>query len=146
MHKKDQGTVGEALIIAQAINNGCAVFPQFGDNSKIDLIVQDTTKKLHRVQVKTTGREKKTPDVSQLHLYKNGPNYSYKYTDSDIDWFAIVDHMTQKIAWINAEWIFERCSWTISLRHKETKNGQKKGCWLFNDFTTFPFKHEGCVV
>lgn len=137
MHAKDKGKMGEAVVIQQALEHGCAVFPEFGDNSKIDLVLEDSTGKLHRVQVKTYAR---TAGSTKLYFYKSGPNYSFTYDDTMIDWFAVVDEETKAVAWINSSLTKTRKR-SISLRHDAPKKIQqysKELCW-FKDFTKFPF-------
>jgi len=99
MHKKDQGKLGEALVIAQCLDAGFPVFTEFGDNSKIDLIIQ-TPEKLVSVQVKCVGREPGSVNSAKLYLYKSGPNYQFRYSPKDVDYFAVVDMKTKRIAWI----------------------------------------------
>lgn len=140
MHKKDQGSFGEALVIAQVLEHNLAAFVDFSDNSKIDLIVEDSKGNLHKVQVKTPGRETHTPNLSRLSFEKFGRNYSYRYTDSDIDWFAVVDFESKKIAWLDASKVLTENSSGIALRHTPTKNNQKEGINFFSEFETFPFK------
>lgn len=138
LHKKDMGSLGESLVISQAIEEGCSVFPEFGDNSKIDLIIESRDRKLHRVQVKMVGREERTPEVTKLYLYKSGPNYSFTYDSTMIDWFAVVDMVTKKIAWVNSD-VLTKYKCQIPLRHTKPKNGQVKNIVYFDDFIKFPF-------
>lgn len=140
-HKKDMGSYGEALVVAQIIQNKCAAFTDFGDNSRIDVIVEDGCGKLHRVQVKTVGREDKSPDVSALYLYKSGPGgYRFTYTEDMVDWFAVVDVTTAKIAWVPAVEALQ-CKSVLSLRHSVPKNNQSKNIRMFSDYESFPFKN-----
>lgn len=138
LHRKDQGSVGEALVIAQVLSYHLAVFPEFGDNSRIDLIVEDSARSLHKVQVKTLTRTKE--DVTRLLLYKSGPNYQFLYTADMIDWFAIVDYQSKRIAWIDAIEAFNFSDKSISFRHSPAKNNQVSGTRLFSDYERFPFK------
>ena len=138
LHKKDMGSLGEALVVAQSLEHGCSVFPEFGDNSKIDLILEDGSRTLHRIQVKMVSREKDSPDVSKLYLYKSGPNYSFTYEESMIDWFAVVDVVTKKIAWVKSS-VLSTHKRQLQLRHAIPKNGQQKGIVYFDDYTQFPF-------
>jgi hypothetical protein len=140
MHKKNQGSIGEALVLAQVLENECACFVDFGDNSKIDLIIEDSDGKLHKVQVKCPGREVKSPKASILYTYKSGPNnYRVSYTKQMVDWFAIVDYDTKKIAWIHIHDCGDNGS--LSFRHGEINRNRYKGKirW-FDDYTKFPFK------
>lgn len=99
MHKKDQGKLGEALVIAECLRQSVEVFVDFGDNSRVDLIL-NTNEGLIKVQVKCLSRDSKDPSSISLNLYKNGPGYSYRYTSTDIDYFAVVDLKTSRIAWL----------------------------------------------
>lgn len=139
VHKKDLGKMGEALIAQQALKRGFSVFVEFGDNSKIDLIIEDSAKKLHRVQVKVISRrESTTPNVTIVYLYKSGPGYRYEYTEDDVDWFAVVDEATDKVAWVPSS-ICSECT-TVNLRHTVSANGQKKNIRMFDDYMEFPIK------
>lgn len=138
MHKKDMGKMGEALVIAQLLQHGTSVFTEFGDNSKVDLIVLDTSFKVHRVQVKMVAREPNTPQCSKLYLTKSGPGYRFSYTSDMFDWFALVDSETKKIAWVNSN-ILDEASSQISLRHGTPLNGQTAKIRYFDDYTECPF-------
>lgn len=138
MHKKDLGSLGEVMVMQQALSHGCAVFVEQGDNSKIDLIVCDSTSKLHRVQVKVVNRLD-DPTVTKLYLYKNGPNgYHVKYKSSDMDWFAVVDITKTEIAWIPSS-VCDTHETVFSLRHipKLNSGGCESNNWI--DYVTFPF-------
>ena len=135
LHKKDFGKLGEAAVIQQSLEHGCAVFVEFGDNSVVDLILQ-TSIGLQRVQVKMVSRSLNDQNATKLLLYKNGPGYRFKYSSTDVDWFAGVDATTKKIAWVSAA----RCDTnsSLTLRHEVPKR-IKSGFEMFDDYTTFPF-------
>lgn len=139
MHKKNQGKLGEALVLAQIIDNKCIPFIEFGDNSKVDIIIQDGLGALHKVQVKCFGRCKHSPDSVSLCFRKNGPNYRFKYTKGMFDWFALVDKQTNRIAWIDANAAFDMNMKSITLRLGTAKNGQKARIRQFADYEAFPF-------
>ena len=134
-HKKDMGKMGEAVVIQQILENNCAVFLEFGDNSRTDMIIQSNSD-LHRVQVKTVSRNKKDDNSTNLLLYKNGPGYRYTYSEQDTDWFAVVDSVTKKVAWIKSDVCNVRT--TLTLRHTLPQK-LKTGYHLFDDYTKFPF-------
>lgn len=136
MHTKDLGKIGEAAVIQQCLSLGVEVFIDFGDNSRIDLIL-NTGYSLERVQVKCY-----TPDDGKivLELHKSGPSYNYKYKSDEIDWFAVVNaHSLTDIAWINAKYILDKYSKKVTLRISPTKNNQASGITWFRDFQDFPF-------
>ncbi len=134
LHKKDFGKAGEAAVIQQALEHSCAVFVEFGDNSTIDLIVQ-SKKGLQRVQVKMVSRSANDQNATKLLLYKNGPGYRFKYTSDDLDWFAVVDATTKKIAWVPST-VCDTAS-SLTLRHEVPKR-IKSGFEMFDDYTSFP--------
>ena len=138
MHKKNQGTLGEALVVAQIVQNNCSAFTDFGDNSKIDIIVEDLCGELHKVQVKCNNREKKSPEITKFSLVKRGPNgYKMTYHGNMVDWFAIVDMKTNNIAWISFDEIGKLKD--VTFRHSEPKNNQRQKIRRFDDYTKFPF-------
>lgn len=61
---KEIGTIGESIVITEVLKNGNYVFPEFGDNCKVDLIIMDSAGTLHKIQVKTSNREVNKPDVT----------------------------------------------------------------------------------
>lgn len=139
MHKKDMGKMGEALVIAQLLSNGYSVFTEFGDNSKVDLIVLNSSHQTHRVQVKTVGRESRTPECSKLYLTKSGPSYQFSYSEDMFDWFAMVDHQTSKIAWVPSS-VMRDAVRQLTFRHTKATSGQEAGVRYFDDYIRCPFE------
>jgi hypothetical protein len=128
------GTAGELLVAAQCSQRGLAVFKELGDNSRIDLIVEDTHKTLHRIQVKCLNRY--SGGAIRLDIKKSGPNgYRYHYSEQDIDWFVVVDAQSNRIAWVPIKEALA-CKHQFSLRLEPAKGGQP--CRLFSDYETFP--------
>lgn len=140
MHKKVQGNYGESLVISQILENECAAFTDFGDNSKVDIVVEDTKGQLHKVQVKCYSREKSKPNSTAIYVTKSGPNYSFKYTKEDFDWFAVVDMKTKKIAWISND-VLTKYNSCFTLSHTRRQKGQN----MFDDYLKFPFGLEAKV-
>lgn len=139
MHKKNLGSLGEATVMQQVLKHGCAAFIEYGDNSKIDLIVCDQDNELHRVQVKVINRTA-SPTTTKLLLYKSGPNgYRVKYKSTEIDWFAVVDITKQEIAWIPSS-VCNTHGSAIALRHTPKLNGggRYEGNY-WEDYLRFPF-------
>jgi hypothetical protein len=139
MHRKDLGTYGEAFVITQCLERGLGVYQSYGDNNKSDFVVEDSKGVLHKVQVKTTNRESKSPECTLLYVTKSGPNYSYKYEEHQIDWFAILDMMTKKVAWVSKD-ILKEIDSCLTLRHTAPKNNQTKNIKMFDDYTSIPFE------
>lgn len=137
MHTKQQGNMGEAIVLVQCLSHDCEVFTEFGDNSKVDLIIYKNGS-LYKVQVKLVGREKKSPNTTRILSYKSGPNYQFRYDELDVDWFAVIDKRTHKIAWIKSDIILSKKR-GLYLRHENTNSSNGREVLLFDDFTKFPF-------
>lgn len=136
MHKKDLGTFGELLVSSSLIEAGKNVYLPAGDNTKADIIAENEDGKLIKIQVKTKNREKSTPNSTVLYLRKAGPNnYNFKYDKTQVDYFAVVDIVTKKIAWIKSD-VLDNFGYMISLSHLNVGNSETK---YFNDFTSIPF-------
>lgn len=139
LHKKEQGSLGEALVVSQIIQHGHSAFVEFGDNAKVDVIAL-VNNKTHRIQVKCYSRDKHKPECTTVHLYKNGPNYSFSYTSDMFDWIAVVDVVTKKIAWLSSSFLFERKR-TVVLRHEPPKNNQSN-VNTFDNYVKYPFEEQ----
>lgn len=139
MHRKDQGKLGESLVISQCLEQGVEVFTDFGDNSKIDLILNTSSRGLVRVQVKCPGREKTSPSSAKLYLTKSGSGYKFKYTQDHVDFFAVVDLATKRIAWIEAtKEVVSRQSILLRIDPLEHSKTNSLVSW-FNEYEVFPF-------
>ena len=137
MSSKYLGTAGEMIVAAQCSMRGLAVFKEIGDNSRIDLIVVDLDGYLHKVQVKCLNRD--AHDRTNLEIRKSGPNgYRYHYSADDIEWFAVVDAPTGRVAWISIKEVLVN-KHNFSLRHDPPSNGQVKNIRMFSDYEDFPF-------
>lgn len=136
MHKKNIGNIGELLVITQCLKNNCNVFKDVGDNSKVDLIVMNNKNVLFKIQVKHFGREK-NDSVTFVPFYKSGPNYRFVYRLEEVDYFAVVDQQSERIAWIKYSDFSHMKS--LSLRHNDPKNCQKESIRYFHEFEYFPF-------
>ena len=105
-----------------------------GDNSKVDLIALYQNKAI-KIQVKSYTSE---DDGSKVTVYatKSGPNYSFKYTEEQIDIFAVYVLDTNEVLYISSR---ELCSQnkTLSIRLKEAKNGQKMNIRKSDEYKDF---------
>ncbi len=142
MHTKDLGTWGEQLVRAQVIKRGLGCYVSIGDNTKVDLIVERENGCLVKIQIKTISRSSKDTEMTTFRMRSTGPNYNYTYLSSDVDWFAVVDVKTEKIAWISIgllEANGANGTSGLALRHSPAKNNQQKRIHWFDDYTEFPF-------
>lgn len=136
MHRKDLGTFGEMVVITSLIKAGYNVYNSIGDNTRVDIIAENTKGMLYKIQVKTRNRSN---GCTQLELTKSGPNYQYKYTTSQVDYFAVVDFDSTKIAWIPSS-ILDEMNRVLTLRHEPTRNNVLKNVKWFADFENIPFE------
>lgn len=130
MHSKAKGSVGEAAITTELLQNDCRVFKEFGDLSRVDLIAELPSKKLIRIQCKAYTPKR---GVISLAFKKNGPNYEFKYSPDDFDYIAMYNLDSGKTAWVSSKLI--ESSQNITLRLDDTKNNQAKGVQWFDDYS-----------
>jgi hypothetical protein len=128
--KKTQGSIGEAMVMAEAIKRGYKVALPFGEDWRYDLIVVRNGK-LERVQCKFTksNGEKITVRCRSLNNWS-----TIVYCQDDIEWIAVYDQTTQKCYFVPSEMLGEKGRATISLRLTPTKNNQKRGVLWARDF------------
>jgi hypothetical protein len=121
MHSKVKGTIGHLTIATELIRNGCEVFTELGDNSKVDLIALYNNRPI-KIQVKAYTSEDSGSCV-KVYSTKSGPNYKFKYSENEVDIFAIYVLDTNDIFYVPS---IELCKANkmISVRIKEAKNNQ----------------------
>lgn len=113
MHAKKKGNIGESAVILDLIRQGYDVFTEFGDNSKVDLIALDDDGIPFKIQVKYI--EPKNGKIV-IHAKKSGPNYKYKYTTKDVDWFAVYIPGPNICVYIPAQKV---CKGSFTIRYEE---------------------------
>lgn len=132
LHTKAKGTIGELAVAKHLIESGHSVFTEYGDLSKVDLIVLAGTRCL-KVQVKSLAPKNST---IEFDLRKSGPNYRYKYQKTDVDIFAIHNPETGEMAFLSWEDLKDNGS-SMSFRVGPTRNSQLSGCRNFADYAQF---------
>lgn len=120
LHAKQKGTLGELAIAQDLISNGYAVFTELGDLSKVDLIALVPIPV--KIQVKSL---KSTNGAIELSSRKSGPNYRFRYTEQDVDIFAVYVYDRNIIAYIACKELLEN-SRMMTLRIDKPKNNQHK--------------------
>lgn len=130
MHSKKKGTIGEAKITAFFLEKEYNVFKEFGDLSRIDLIVEKQGK-LKTIQVKTITSKN---NVVYLSNKKDGPNYSYSYEPENVDIFAVYIFDKDLIFFVSSK---ELCAFkkSMSFRLEKPKNNQTKKIRYVKDYT-----------
>ncbi len=134
MEPKRIGTIGESIVICEFAKRGCPVYTPFGDNEKIDLIVEFKNK-LNRIQVKTvtkSGNDTYMVDIRSCKNHKTTPEI-YHYTKQDIDYYAAVCLDNNNVCLIPVE---EAPESTITIRFGEKPlNGQKSKIRYADEYT-----------
>lgn len=128
--KKSQGSIGEAMVIAEAMKRGYKVAIPFGEDWRYDLIVLRRGK-LERVQCKYTRSNGKVITVR----CRSVNNWSrIKYSESDIDWLSVFDETTQKCYFIPSGMLGVLGRAQMNLRLEPTMNNQHKLVLWAKDF------------
>lgn len=129
-HSKQKGNLGYSSTIKELHKLGLNVFVELGDNSKVDLIIENGGK-LTKIQVKYA--TEKNGAVS-LPVKKSGPNgYRYTYTDNDIDIFSVYLPTNDKVIFIPSKLACQNKK-EFMIRFEPPKNNQKNGVHLISEF------------
>ena len=135
MNSKRIGNIGEAITLAKFVEKGIAVYVPFGDNEKIDLIIE-LNKQLYKVQVKTSNRLEQGCLIFNTRSSRSGTKETVLYTEEDIDLYACYSLITKEL------YILERRNFpqsTVSLRVEDSKNNQLKNVKFAKDYTLDKF-------
>lgn len=127
---KRKGDIGEAKILAEALNRGYKVALPVGEDWRYDLIVLRKGK-LERVQCKYVESD---GDVVTIPCRSSNNWSTLKYTPDELDWIAVFDRTTDKCYFVPSSLLGEHGRATISLRLNVSKNGQLKGILWAKDF------------
>jgi Holliday junction resolvase-like predicted endonuclease len=132
---KQKGNIGELLVASELTKKGYYVFSELGDNAPIDLIAipEHDTKKIVRVQVKSTTSKNGTITVS---LLKTTKSYVRKYGENDFDLFAVYISDLDKIIYIPLSRVYKNDK-SLTIRCAPSKNNQSVGVTLIDNFLDF---------
>lgn len=128
MNSKDKGDISEAHALTKLKELGYGVYTPFGENTRSDIIAEDTDGELYRIQVKT-GRLKQDGRVIIFDTASNFQNSEgfvrEEYTEEEIDAFIVYSHDIDRLYWVDID---ETGSGAMSLR-LEAKQNQKSINW-----------------
>ena len=127
---KAKGDVAEAYVTARLLESGRNVLKPLGDNCRYDLVMEDVHG-FHRVQVKSGYRDghgciKFATSSSSFHA--GGKRMSYR---GQIEFFACFDPETHAVYLVPVNDVGTAFA---SLRLEPTRNGQKRGCRMAEDY------------
>ena len=135
MNSKRIGNIGEAITVAKFVEKGIPVYLPFGDNEKIDLIIE-IKGKLLKVQVKTSNRLYKGSLIFNTRSTRSGTKETVLYSEEDIDLYACYSLITKEL------YILERIEFsqgTVFLRIEDSKNNQIKNIKYAKNYTLCEF-------
>ena len=133
MHSKAKGNIGELVVLRDLAERGYSVFIEFGDLSKVDIIVIVDDEPV-KVQVKTFWQS--ASGSISIGSRNCGPGYTYHYKESDVDIFAIYVHDRNELMYLNSSVICGEKK-SITLRFTQSKKNFKKVKYA-KDFKKFP--------
>lgn len=135
--------MGEISVCKELCKLGYGVFIEFGNHSKVDLIVLDENFKTYKVQVKAVDSSN-----GYVSVYSNktclNPRYNSIYTTKQVDIFAIFVVDLDFVFYVTAKKILTngKCS---KFRISESKNGQKKYVRYAKDYLDFKKALRDCT-
>lgn len=144
LNPNSKGTLGEIAVCKELIKLGYEVFLEFGNNSKIDLIVLDDKFKPFKVQIKSTESKNETVEAYSVKNCLN-PKYNSKYSVNQIDIFAIYIIDKDFIFYVSSKEILENGKFS-KFRLSKCKNGQSKNVRFINDYLNFKKALRDCTL
>ena len=130
MNSKRLGNIGEAHALTVFVDNGIAIYQQFGDNEPADYIVIYDSVPI-KIQVKTSSWGDK--DVIKFILMSSSSHRrnggKHIYTTDEVDAFVCYD-ITRNVMFL----VENNMQKTISLRYNPTINNQSKSVRMADDY------------
>jgi hypothetical protein len=129
MHTKDAGTLGEVMVIADAVRRGYKVAVPLGENGRYDLIVERLGR-LERLQVKYVESD---GVVIAVRCRSCNGWLTIRYCESDFEWLAVYDRTTNACYYIPSKFMGTGRV-QMSLRLTPTRNHQARRVLWAKDF------------
>ena len=130
-----KGTLGEAAVCKDLLQLGYNVFTEFGNHSKVDLIILDENFKTIKIQIKAV---QSLNDCVEIYSVKNclNPKYNSIYTIEQVDVFAVYVIDKDLVFYVSAKEILQNGK-SSKFRFSSSKNGQKKFVRYADDYLDF---------
>ncbi len=130
-----KGTLGEAAVCKDLLRLGYSIFLEFGNHSKVDLIVLDENFNAVKLQIKAVQSLNDCVNIYSVKTCLN-PKYNSVYTVKQVDVFAVYVIDKDLVFYISAKEILKngKCS---KFRLSASKNGQKKNVRYVEDYLKF---------
>ncbi len=131
----NKGTLGEFAVCKELCRLGFDVFVEFGNTSKVDLIILTENFKPIKIQVKAITSKNECVAVYSVKNCLN-PKYNSTYNTKQIDIFAVYIIDCDLVFFVSAQEILKngKCS---KFRLSETKNKQKLSVRFVKDYLNF---------
>ncbi|MGI8470436.1 MAG: group I intron-associated PD-(D/E)XK endonuclease [Pyrinomonadaceae bacterium] len=130
-----KGTLGEIAVCKNLIQLGYKVFVEFGNFSKIDLIVLDDEFEVYKIQVKAVESKNEVATIYSIKTCLN-PKYNSIYTVHQVDVFAVYIIDRDLVFYVSAKEILKNGK-ASKFRLSKSKNGQKKKVRYVEDYLNF---------
>lgn len=130
-----KGTLGEIAVCKNLFQLGFSVFIEFGNHSKVDLIVLDEAYKTYKLQIKAIKSKNEVVTVYSLKTCLN-PKYNSVYTKEQVDIFAIYVVDQDLVFYVSAGEILKNCKCS-KFRLASSKNGQHKNVRYVSNYLDF---------
>ena len=140
MNTKSQGNIAEIAVIKEFLKNGFKVSLPYGDNSSYDIIVEDSSKKLYKIQVKSC-QSVSDNGCCSFKIGKNrsnkSNNFSIKYEENEVDVFALYCLELDEIYLIDYHEVgVDGVSIRINKNQRITKNMKFREDYIFSNQLT----------
>ncbi|MCY7347084.1 MAG: hypothetical protein LH614_12785 [Pyrinomonadaceae bacterium] len=130
-----KGTLGEAAVCKDLLRLGYNVFLEFGNHSKVDLIVLDENFNTIKIQIKAVNSENESVSVYSVKTCLN-PKYNSIYTTEQVDVFAVYVIDKDLVFYVSAKEILQNGK-SSKFRFSSSKNGQKKFVRFVEEYLDF---------
>ena len=130
-----KGTLGEIAVCKDLLRLGYSVFLEFGNHSKVDLIVLDENFNTIKIQIKAVKSMNESVSVYSLKTCLN-PKYNSVYTIEQVDVFAVCIIDKDLVFYVSAKEILKNGK-SSKFRFSSSKNGQKKFVRYVDDYVNF---------
>jgi hypothetical protein len=131
MDSSQKGQMACVKVQWRAFEKQAVISVPLNPDCRYDMIV-DWCGKLYRAQVKYAGRVgTKVQGVTIVGLTK-GDRGERRYTSDEIDVLLVYIAALDQICWFGPEIFHGKTA--LQIRYSPTKNGQKKGCILVEDY------------
>lgn len=133
MNTKTKGNIGEAVILSEFTKRGIQVCIPFGDDARYDLVAEFNGK-LNKIQVKYCSQE--TDNDSIMCRSSSSKNHTTNKRmdtyENDVDYIAFYIQPWDTACLVP---ISECSGYSFTIRRTPTKNNQKSGTHLAEDYS-----------